>query len=280
MLNCRATQANTSLPRYSGLDRLPASQQQQQQTTCGCPDALATLTPLTSTDSPSSSTASLGGRDSPANSIAPAALPAPPQAAHFQSPAAQSRANMAAGVSPRNTWPLAQSAAAAGYSPYGGGPAVGYRPMELLRYPSYNPPAFDADEPPPPLPVDAAATPPPNYDAIVGTPSVDGLADYFARLADYNHDGGRMAGQEEVVVEGADYLSAAATVSRAEEEEVDDDDDSDSGDEHHPARIHRGGRVNVANPRTPGGRMVPSRSLELERPAMVLSMAGVVRNGE
>jgi hypothetical protein len=46
----------------------------------------------------------------------------------------------------------------------------------MLRAPSFNPPAFDADEPPPPI-----ATPPPLYDNVVGTPSVDGLADYFAR---------------------------------------------------------------------------------------------------
>jgi len=50
------------------------------------------------------------------------------------------------------------------------------RPMHMLRNPSYNPPAFDAEEPPPPMP-----TPPPLYDHIIGTPSVDGLADYFAR---------------------------------------------------------------------------------------------------
>jgi arrestin-related trafficking adapter 3/6 len=49
--------------------------------------------------------------------------------------------------------------------------------MHMLRNPSYNPPAFDAEEPPPPL-----ATPPPNYDHLFGTPSQDGLADYFARL--------------------------------------------------------------------------------------------------
>ena len=51
------------------------------------------------------------------------------------------------------------------------------RPMHLLRNPSYNPPAFDAEEPPPPL-----ITPPPQYDSIVG--EGEGLADYFARLAD------------------------------------------------------------------------------------------------
>lgn len=52
------------------------------------------------------------------------------------------------------------------------------RPIHMLRNPSYNPPAFDAEEPPPPL-----ATPPPNYDHVFGTPSHNGLADYFARLA-------------------------------------------------------------------------------------------------
>lgn len=50
------------------------------------------------------------------------------------------------------------------------------RPMHLLRQPSFNPPSFDDEEPPPPI-----ATPPPLYDHVIGTPSVDGLADYFAR---------------------------------------------------------------------------------------------------
>ena len=50
------------------------------------------------------------------------------------------------------------------------------RPIHFIRNPSYNPPAFDADDPPPPL-----ATPPPGYEQVVGTPSHDGLADYFAR---------------------------------------------------------------------------------------------------
>jgi len=51
------------------------------------------------------------------------------------------------------------------------------RPIHMLRNPSFNPPAFDAEQPPPP-----ATTPPPEYDHVIGTPSVDGLADYFARL--------------------------------------------------------------------------------------------------
>lgn len=143
--------------------------------------------------------------------------------------------------------------------------------MELLRCPSYNPPAFDADDPPPSLGI---MTPPPNYDVIIGTPSVDGLADYFSRLANYEDpEHARRA------AEGGDYLTAAGASADVQAEE-EYEDDSDSGDEHHPARIHAGGRVNVANPRTPGGRLAPSRSLDIERPVMRLNMAGVVRRGE
>jgi hypothetical protein len=172
--------------------------------------------------------------------------------------------------------------------------------MELMRYPSYNPPAFDADEPPPPLEV---ATPPPNYDAIIGTPSVDGLADYFARLADYedpehvndvhpavyghahglgiNDRAANVLFQESPEGDGAETETEEGDyISRGRPSTHDDEDsDTDSGEDH-PARIHRGGRVNVANPRTPGGRRVPSRSLDLERPVMRLSMAGVVRRRE
>lgn len=50
------------------------------------------------------------------------------------------------------------------------------RPMHMLRAPSFNPPSFEEIEAPPPL-----ATPPPLYDHVIGTPSHDGLADYFAR---------------------------------------------------------------------------------------------------
>ncbi|KAI1114602.1 hypothetical protein F5Y14DRAFT_461338 [Nemania sp. NC0429] len=114
------------------------------------------------------------------------------------------------------------------------------RPMHLLRYPSHNPPAFDENDPPPPMP-----TPPPQYELVVGTPSVDGLADYFARLADY-------------------------------------DGDTDSGDEDlgMPSRLtERTGRVNVPHPRTPGGRLVPSRSLEIQRPPLpdTLQISGALR---
>ncbi|KAI0873312.1 hypothetical protein GGS24DRAFT_517754 [Hypoxylon argillaceum] len=122
------------------------------------------------------------------------------------------------------------------------------RPMHLLRYPSHNPPAFDADDPPPPMP-----TPPPQYDLVVGTPSVDGLADYFARLADYDVDGDSDSGA--------------------------DDDEQGLGLSSRGRLTERTGRVNVPHPRTPGGRLVPSRSLEIERPPLpdALHIGGALR---
>ncbi|KAK6208141.1 hypothetical protein LQW54_007049 [Pestalotiopsis sp. IQ-011] len=199
VLNCRATQANTSLPEYSGLDQ----PMYRQQATCGCPDANI----LATNPSPASSTGTIPSVDPVPLSAEASPLP-PPPAAHIGS---QAQA--------------------------GGAHAV-QRPIHLMRYPSFNPPAFDEDEAPPPLP-----TPPPQYDHVVGTPSVDGLADYFARLAEF------------------------------------DDGDSDNSDEEigTPTRIMDRGRVNVANPRTPGGRSVPSRSLDLARPSMMnLHMAGAL----
>lgn len=55
--------------------------------------------------------------------------------------------------------------------------SVAPRPMHILRAPSFNPPAFEAEEPPP-----ALVTPPPQYDTIASPTS--GLADYFARFSD------------------------------------------------------------------------------------------------
>ncbi|KAI0166194.1 hypothetical protein GGR57DRAFT_16296 [Xylariaceae sp. FL1272] len=193
VLDCRATQANTALPEYSGLEQ----PMYRQQARCGCPDSDI----LATNPSPSSSTGTIPGVEP---TIESPDIASPPPAHIQQHPAA-------------STQPL-------------------QRPMHLLRYPSFNPPAFDADDPPPPMP-----TPPPQYDHVVGTPSVDGLADYFARLADY-------------------------------------DDDSDSGDDNVSLRsrlTERSGRVNVPHPRTPGGRLLPSRSLELQRPPPPeLSIAG------
>lgn len=200
VLNCRATQANTSLPEYSGLEQ----PMYRQHASCGCPDANI----LATNPSPASSTGTIPSVEPTPISDISAPLP-PPPAAHI------------------------------GTQAQAGGTQAVQRPIHLLRYPSFNPPAFDEDEAPPPMPT---PTPPPQYDHIVGTPSVDGLADYFARLADY------------------------------------DDNDSDSADEDfgHPSRIVERGRVNVANPRTPGGRMVPSRSLDIARPAMRLNMTGAL----
>ncbi|KAI0156742.1 hypothetical protein GGR52DRAFT_199714 [Hypoxylon sp. FL1284] len=218
VLNCRATQANTALPEYSGAEQ----PMYRQQASCGCPDAEI----LTTNPSPASSTGTIPSVDA-GMQVASIDSPgiAPPPAAHLpQHPAAGSQ-------------PVQRQANT---------PADAPRPIHLMRYPSFNPPAFDEDDPPPPMP-----TPPPQYDTVVGTPSVDGLADYFSRLANY------------------------------------DDGDSDSADEggDTPNRLtERSGRVNVPHPRTPGGRLVPSRSLEIQRPAMpmTLSMAGglLERRGE
>ena len=204
VLNCRATHANTALPEYSGADQ-PSY---RQHSSCGCPDAEIIAT----NPSPASSTGTIPHVE-PAFDVTGIT---PPPAAHVQQhPAAAAQTVQRSTVQPP-------------------------RPIHLLRYPSFNPPAFDADDPPPPMP-----TPPPQYDVVVGTPSVDGLADYFARLADY---------------------------------EVDSDTDEDAGS---LSRLtERSGRVNVPHPRTPGGRAVSSRSLEIQRPIpvpMTLNITGPIQ---
>jgi len=219
VLNCRATQANTSLPEYSGRENCL---NESRATMCGCPDSAAMLGHGNS--SPNSSTPALAV--SRTDSASPT-LPAPPQAAHLAAASPQTPSGDV------NTAPQSM------------GPDTHARPIHLMRVPSYNPPAFDAEEPPPALePAPDAAvllmTPPPLYDVIIGTPSVDGMADYFARLADYGFDP--------------------------------PDDDSDSMDDEPARAITRNGRVTVANPRTPGGRRVPSRSMEIDRPLINLSL--------
>lgn len=139
LLSCRATQANITLPEYSAPDETNVGRQH----VCGCPNsAMSNVSPIHS----ASEVVTLGslGLDGPADTaeVFPPPSLARPAQAHLST-------NAAAGVQ---------------------------RPIHMLRNPSYNPPAFDAEEPPPPL-----ATPPPLYDNIVGTPSHDGLADYFAR---------------------------------------------------------------------------------------------------
>ncbi|KAL5347701.1 hypothetical protein ACLOAV_007110 [Pseudogymnoascus australis] len=117
------------------------------------------------------------------------------------------------------------------------------RPIQMLRYPSYAPPPFDADQPPP-----SVNSPPPNYDNVVGTPSHDGLADYFSRMANM-YD-----------------------VDQGEGENNDNDDkpesESESGSESNIRRnISRSGRVYILNPRSPGPGAL-SNSMEINRDFM------------
>jgi hypothetical protein len=164
ILDCRATQANTNLPAYAG----PNSNPTPHLSSCGCADA-----PLVPCDySPNSSTGTLPGTDLSNE----AGFPLPPQAAHLAHSAGNTRAHHGSPMrSPNNLRSRNEP-----------------RPMHFMRTPSFNPPAFDDDTAPPPLVVGeitntAAApcmTPPPQYDMVVGTPSVDGMADYFTRLAD------------------------------------------------------------------------------------------------
>ena len=107
-------------------------------------------------------------------------------------------------------------------------------------------------------------TPPPRYDAIIGTPSVDGYADYFARYS--ARHGEETIPEDDVAVEDEEGGE------EGEDDESDDDDTTlgrvgvGSGRQR---LTERTGRVNVVNPRTPGGGRVPSRSLEISRSGFV-----------
>lgn len=311
VLNCRATQANTSLPQYSGHDG-PVTPEPRQQMSCGCPDAQPVDPSSSGLAAPlamvEEDVIGLSGRRLRLNCASPASLPR-------LSTTGVGAEQSTSGTMPAPTEPLE-------------------RPIHLIRHPSHNPPAFDADEPPPPLPSELQ-TPPPHYDIIVGTPSVDGLADYFARLAAYEKSmcGGATHPESEsdstTPASGPAVATAPATPSTSTaptpakeppaplaggdapdadtrdnvrapptpgngpdaslepktdaeadaEAEAEADDDAMSSDsaEDGPARPHRRGRVNVANPRTPGGRRVPSRSLDIERPVVRLDMSAVLR---
>jgi len=301
ILNCRATQANTALPEYCDQGQVPV---QRPQMSCGCPDAHAidgspsnssAHLALVEQDlaTPGSSRLRVNSTNSSANS---SALPGMPRAAHVHDSPRVSGALSRPSQSDRRSEDPGSHPPSQPTSP---GLFERERPIHLLRHPSFNPPAFDADEPPPPVPA-GLLTPPPNYDLIVGTPSVDGLADYFTRLADYEGPGqqgpsqidhldthadadidplspGTDTGSEEATpTNEADPFSTIGVAVPVAPLDDDHDDSSDSGDDD-PARPHRRGRVNVANPRTPGGRLVPSRSLEIVRPVMRLDMTGVVR---
>lgn len=139
----------------------------------------------------------------------------------------------------------------------------------MLRNPSYNPPAFEAEEPPPQL-----MTPPPQYNDIASP--THGMADYFGRLeiahprlvAEQSSERPFVSQPEAAVVVAAAAAvpapapSAMPTRSRTEEvtaaaavegtvEEVDSENES----------LATRGRVNV--PLTPGSRM--TRSMDLGR---------------
>jgi len=224
VLNCKATKANTDLPDYNDVLNGRATAAGVRRTACGCPDSGF----VTLEQPPTEST--LGNAD----------MPAPPHAPSYTEPSSQA-----------------------------------FRPIHLLRVPSYSPPAFDAEESPPQIEAQievnmpnrvsssslvevfsseprAVMSPPPLYDVVVGTPSYDGLADYFSRLADNRFD------------------TATST--------IDDDDDSDNTEEDEdgsfrPRLVERhSGRVNVANPRTPGPMRAPSRSLDIQRPSFSLTL--------
>lgn len=281
VLNCRATQANTALPRYNSPEM---AGDYRTQTSCGCADARILGT---SGGTPENTSGTL---------VDNTALPMPPQAAHLH--------NASQGISGYSTTnssnaPTTGSPSASGASssssmtPSSANPLqrvrdqeAAARPMHLIRYPSFDPPPFHADEAPPPMP-----TPPPNYDIVVGTPSVDGMADYFKRLSYFEDPAQAQSSSQQ---EPEYFASGAAGPGEASTSAQDDDDDDgedtetedvesdDSDSDRTPARtVSRAGTVNVANPRTPGGRLLPSRSFEIERPAndFTLNMAGVVRRG-
>jgi hypothetical protein len=144
ILSCQATQANTALPAYSSPE--PAASHELIPE-CGCPNA-----PIRRNSPPGGRVPTMGsiGR-SRRESDAPIPTPTPalarPQAAHI------------------------------------GGPNDNtvQRPIHLLRAPSFAPPEFSEEEPPPPL-----ETPPPLYETIASPTS--GLADYFSRLSDAYDD--------------------------------------------------------------------------------------------
>jgi hypothetical protein len=224
------------LPEYSDVLQGRNNPSSTCRTACGCPDAAIITT-----------------EGSPASSSVTVDMPAVPQAVHL-------------GSAVPSTTTFNDAVPAPDYTESASQP---FRPMHLIRAPSYNPPAFDADHPPPPIeiivpnsssgePSDRSVmTPPPQYDVVVGTPSHDGLADYFSRLADY----------------GFDSATAADDDSDSTEEE-------DNEDTTRPRLVERrSGRVNVANPRTPGPIRAPSRSLDLQRPTFELSLASLPNRG-
>jgi len=145
ILSCRATQANTALPAYSSPE---TANDDARMPECGCPGAAVRRS------SPTSFVPTLNSlnRARENSDVSLESIPSPslarPEQAHISGPINASL----------------------------------QRPIHMLRAPSFNPPAFEDEEPPPPL-----ETPPPQYDSIASP--TNGLADYFARLSDaYDED--------------------------------------------------------------------------------------------
>ncbi len=151
ILSCRATQANISLPAYDAGDGIQSS---TDEFDCGCPGAALRTRRNTPPVSQNRIQAVNAQADGPTPGVS------------------RSWTNDTGGL----TMP---TQAHVHPDPNSGQ----VRPMHLLRAPSFNPPAFDEDEAPPPL-----VTPPPLYDNIVPGDSTSALADYFSRLADENYD--------------------------------------------------------------------------------------------
>ncbi|KAJ4175354.1 hypothetical protein NW754_010317 [Fusarium falciforme] len=131
-------QVNINLPAYSGANCHGTA----YQFTCGCPGAFTVPT--------AASPKKLFTGTLPSVNAGTENLPPPSQAAHL--------ANSVGGQREP-------------------------RPIHLLRVPSFKPPVFEDEVAPPPAPAIEAPskdmrTPPPQYDVVVGTPSVNGLADY------------------------------------------------------------------------------------------------------
>lgn len=147
ILSCRATQNNISVPAYTSPDS-----NNSHYFECGCPGAARRRnSPTSLLPTLGSLSASTSAEDPEARPTTPTTRVQPPRLARPQ----------AAHVHAPNTHLE--------------------RPIHLLRAPSYNPPAFEDEAPPPQL-----ITPPPQYDSIASPTS--GLADYFARLSDAYDD--------------------------------------------------------------------------------------------
>lgn len=176
ILSCRATQANISLPAYTSPETVSSDAHLYE---CGCPGAtlrrnsptsyVPTLNNLNHASSYASSTSSNDTDLSPITA----------------SPTTSSSRSSTEEESETQT-PLPRVLSAGLSRPEAAhieGPFTQARPMHIIRSPSFLPPSFDSDEPPPPL-----ETPPPQYDDIASPGS--GLADYFARLAERYDEGG------------------------------------------------------------------------------------------